>query len=55
MGVFLMDDNILEMAGQSYQSLRSVSLINCHFLTGKSLLGISRCRKLQGFSITRNR
>mgnify|MGYP001024018005 FL=1 len=55
MGVFLVDENILEICGQSYQSLMLVSLINCHFLTGKSFVGISKCRKLRNFSLTRNK
>jgi len=55
MGVFLMDENILEICGQNCQSLLVVALINCHFLTGKSVVGIGKCRKLRSFSLTRNK
>lgn len=55
MGVFFMDENILEISGQNSQSLMLVALMNCHFLTGKSLAGISKCRKLRSFSLTRNK
>jgi len=55
MGVFLMDENILEICGQNCKSLVVVELINCHFLTGKSVAEIGKCRNLRSFSLTRNK